>query len=131
MYKRTWDGARRGSGNYVDVIWADIPQQYLMKHVSTQEIQNSGGRFEQGDIKMGPITPAYNTGSAAGGWSDSVLHPSAVDNGTEFIYALVGEHTGNYRLVSALTLPTFSYFLVLRRDVTMPAIDQPANTTIT
>ena len=131
IYKRVWDNGRRGNGTPVDTVWADIPQQYLMKHVTVQEIQNSGGRYEQGDIKVGPITPAYNTGKQSGGWSELMLHPTATDNGVEFIFALVGEHTGNYRLQAAQTLQAFNSYLILRRDITCPAINLAANSTIT
>jgi hypothetical protein len=131
IIKRVWDGGRRGIGSYTDSVWADIPQIYGMKHVTVQEIENSGGRFEQGDIRVGPITPAYNTGQVAGGWSDTILHPSSTDNGTEYVFNLYGEHSGNYRLQGALTLKPFSYYVVIRRDESSPAINLPENSTLT
>lgn len=136
IVKRVWVGGRRGSyGGYQDTTWADLPQNYRMVHVSLQEINSSGGRYLQGDIKVGPITPNFDTtnvvdgtqddsiGSESGGWSTADICPTTDQDGVDFIYRLTGEHQGDYRLVGSYTLKPFSYFLVIRRTDIVPSPD--------
>lgn len=96
-----------------------IPQIYKIQQVSTKEIASSGGKYEQGDIKIGPITPAYTTSTGTGGFSAAQLNPNGAD-GTEIIYVIAGTHGGDYQLLEEQSWKRFSYFLVLRRRYETP-----------
>ena len=117
---RTWSGPSglRGEPPKVDVDLV-LLQNYRIGPVSTREILSSGGRYEDGDITVGPITPAWNTGTASGGYSVAQLNPDGSEQ-IEIIYVITGTHAGEYQLVQAKTWKRFSYFLVLRRRITTP-----------
>ena len=96
-----------------------LPQIYDLAQVKTFDVAGSGGRYEQGDIKIGPITPSFpaTPTTPAGGFTEAQLNPSSVD-GTEIIYVIVGQHAGEYQLVELRSLEPDSYFLVVRRRLT-------------
>jgi hypothetical protein len=132
ILQRTWNGGRRGAhGGFVDVVWADLPQIYRAKHLNAREVAESGGTYEMGDIKFGPITPQWDTGAGGtvGGWSLEALHPSAQVNGVDYIFRLEGEHPGDYKLVDMDNFKAFSSYLVLRRTLTAPSPSIPVDDT--
>src|SRR5579859_987393 len=72
----------------------ELPAVYKVRQVTTREIASSGGRYEAGDVKLGPITPAYTNGDGSqGGVSESQLKPDG-DEGSEVLYELTGAHAG-------------------------------------
>lgn len=98
----------------------ELPAVYKVRQVTTREIASSGGRFEAGDVKIGPITPAYmNADGSQGGVSEAQLKPDGED-GTEVFYELSGAHAGEYALVALVSTAPFSWWLVLTRRQTMP-----------
>ena len=117
---RVWTNGYRGplTDPRVDTDLV-IPQIYKIQQVSTEEIVSSGGKYEQGDIKIGPITPNYVTSTGTGGFTPLQLNPNGAD-GTEIIYVIAGTHGGNYQLVEEQSWKRFSYFLVLRRRYETP-----------
>lgn len=119
---RTWTGGttgRIGDGtpNDVDLI---IPQIYKIQQVSTREIAGSGGRYEVGDIKVGPITPAYSIGGKSGGFTVLQLNPTVTNDLTEIIYIIAGTHSGEYQLLEERSWRRYRYELVLRRRRSTP-----------
>ncbi|MGH7297623.1 MAG: hypothetical protein ACRELB_21980 [Polyangiaceae bacterium] len=99
----------------------DLPAVYKVRQVSTREIASSGGRFETGDVKVGPITPAYtNADGSPGGVSEAQLRPIPADSATEIVYELVGAHAGQYSLVALVTTAPFGWWVVLGRRETSP-----------
>lgn len=111
---RVWSGGRRGSGVSQDTDLV-LPQIYKVVLLTTKEIAGSGGRYEMGDVRIGPITPA----STSGGFTSEQLKPSGAQ-GTEIIYVLTGAVTGEYALVSLNTDKPFGYYLVIRKMRTTP-----------
>jgi hypothetical protein len=99
----------------------DLPAVYNVKQVSTRETASSGGRFEAGDVKVGPVTPSYtNADGSTGGVSEAQLKPAATDGATEILYELVGAHAGEYALLGLITTSPFGWWVVLGRRQTTP-----------
>ena len=111
---RTWSGGRLGMGTSSDAR-LELAQIYKVKVVSSKEIAGSGGRYQQEDIRVGPITPAYS----GGGYTPTQLAPTGA-NGVEILYQLTGPNAGIYSLVECCTDASFHYSLVLRRRRTTP-----------
>ena len=111
---RTWSGGRLGMGTSSDAR-LELAQIYKIKDVSSKEVAGSGGRYQQEDIRVGPITPAYS----GGGYTPAQLAPTGA-NGKEILYELTGPNSGLYSLVECCTDSAFHYSLVLRRRRTTP-----------
>lgn len=113
---RTWAGGRKGAegaSTDVDLLLTPRPK---VREVSQREIAGPAGRYQAGDVRVGPITPA----NAAGGYSEAQLAPTASASGTEILYVLAGGITGEYTRVDLQTDKALSYFLVLRRKRSTP-----------
>ncbi len=129
ILQRSWNGGRRfAQGGFIDTVWADLPQNYRSRHVNSREVSESGGTYELGDVKFGPITPQWDVGTGpTGGWSIQSLHPSADDNGIEYIFRLTGEHPGDYILLDLDNFKAFSTYLILRRTEVTPTPVEPVD----
>jgi len=62
---RTWAGGRRGLGPISDSDLT-LEKRYKIRELSLREVSGSGGAFEMGDVKVGPITPTDVSGDLAG-----------------------------------------------------------------
>lgn len=109
------DGRRSSQSAFIDSDLV-LPQQYKVQQVKTSEIASSGGKYEIGDVKVGPITPRGDTL----GFTELQLQPKPVDDGVEIQYILTGAHAGMYSRVELQSTKPFSYFLILRRNITQP-----------
>jgi hypothetical protein len=93
----------------------ELPAVYKARQVTTREIASSGGRYETGDVKVGPITPAYTAADGrTGGVSEAQLKPDG-GTGVEIIYELVGAHAGEYSLLGLVSTAPFGWWVVLGR----------------
>lgn len=118
---RTYIGGRRSSeGAFTD---SDIvlPQIYKIRPLKTEEIASSGGKYEIGDLIVGPITPKGDNL----GWDQSQLQPKPSVDGIDIIYVITdttpnATHSGEYSRVEFRSWRPFSVFLILRRRVTKP-----------
>jgi hypothetical protein len=145
---RSWDGGRRNSGSSVDGPVTEIPNWVPVRHVTQREIAGSGGRYEQGDVKVGPIRPAFgNQGygcrsagrrgrppgapvptvlGASGGFTPEQLNPTVTEDGIEVIYRLTPNHpnttgiAGDYQLLDFQRDQPFEFYLVVGRERTTP-----------
>jgi hypothetical protein len=98
----------------------ELPSVFKVRQMSTREIASSGGRYEAGDAKLGPITPAYTKADGSqGGVSEAQLKPDG-DEGTEIVYVLAGAHAGEYALIALVSTAPFAWWLVLGRRQTTP-----------
>lgn len=98
----------------------DLPATYAVRQLTTREIASSAGRYETGDVKVGPLTPAYTaTDGSTGGVSEAQLKPDG-DEANEIVYALVGAHAGEYSLLSVESTKPFTWWVTLRRRETTP-----------
>lgn len=111
VISRNYVGGRRSSqAAYVDSE-LDLPQIYKIRPLKTNEIADSGGKYEQGDIIVGPITPKGDTL----GWTEAELQPKPSQDGLDVIYRCTGAHNGDYSRVELRSHKPFSYYLILRR----------------
>jgi hypothetical protein len=106
---------------YVDST-LDLPPIYRVHQLrnTTQEIASGGGRYEAGEMVVGPITPAFTwPDGTRGGFRELDLKPLA-RTGTEIVYVLSGAHAGEYTLRELRSAKPFSYEVVLARRQTTP-----------
>lgn len=117
VVRRVWSGGEAGAGSIVDTVLTDLPQAIRVAPISERLIAGPAGRYEAGDIKIGPITPAWSVGASSGGYTPAQLDPAATlgTTGTEIVYVLTGTVAGEYRLIDLQTHKAVSYFLTLRR----------------
>ena len=123
---RTWTGGSVGAAapnpgtpRFVDAVVA-LPQTYAVRQLRTFEIATSGGRFEQGDMLVGPITPRFTSSNGAtGGVSEADLKPP-VKAGQQVFYQLSGAHAGDYVLRELRSTNPFGYEVVIARKATTP-----------
>lgn len=115
IIKRTWTGDQVRDGTSTDVSLA-LPPYVKVVELSNKEIANSGGKYLDGDVRVGPVTPSYLTDQGvAGGFTVADLQPDADTDSQEIIYLLTGACAGEYRLLSSLASRPFRYELTLRR----------------
>ena len=112
---RVWSGGFIGEGVAVDSDLV-LPKNYRVENLTSKEIASSGGRFEDGAVKVGPITPDFGTG----GYTPAMLRPEPTTDDTEVIYMLSGQISGNYALAQLQTHKPFSYFVILNRRRSTP-----------
>lgn len=103
----------------VDLV---LPQQYRIRQLATNEIVQSGGRYEMGDVIMEHITP---WDGISVGFTVAQLKPPAKSNSVQIIYIVTsddvaGGHTGEYELRELRSWRPFSFDLVLKRRETTP-----------
>ncbi len=97
-----------------------MPATYEVRQLTTREVASSAGRYEAGDVKVGPLTPRYVAADGStGGVSEAQLKPEG-DAGAEIVYQLVGGHAGEYALVGVETTAPFGWWVTLRRRETTP-----------
>lgn len=104
---RTWSGGSAGLGTPTDSD-LELPGYVKVRQLSAKEVAGSGGRYRDGDVEIGPITPPYTTETGSGGTSAAQLRP-AVPKGSEVLYVLTGELSGEFRLVELDTSNVLSY----------------------
>lgn len=116
---RSWTGGRIGAaGGYVDEDLVLLPRPRV-REINQREIAGSGGRYQAGDVRVGPITPAHPENPGVG-YTETQLAPDVTTNGVEILYVLEGGVTGEYRRVDLETDRAFSYTLILRRKRSTP-----------
>lgn len=117
---RTYIGGRRSSESAYTDSDLVLPKIYRFRPLKTEEISASGGKYEIGDILVGPITPKGDTL----GFTTDQLQPKPSTDGVDIIYLCTSDtgegHPGEYSRVEFRSHKPFSYFLVLRRRTTQP-----------
>lgn len=125
--KRTWSGARIGQGAKTDVVTeitcAGAPPK--VKQLSDEDIVSSGGRYNQGDVRVGPLTPLYATSSGNGGVDLSTFMPSPVSGvPSEVFFKVTGPgypaEGGFFKMLSNDGSFTTNYTFVLRQRAETP-----------
>ena len=100
------------------------PRRWPVRQLSQREIAGSGGKYNEGDIRVSDISPAY-VSHGGGGFTPLQLDPSIgfpkPCNDTEILYLLDGDQTGIFSLVSLDTSsdPT-AWSMVLRNTRLSP-----------
>lgn len=112
--KRTWSGDQVGDGASTDIDLV-LPPYVKVEELSNKEIADSGGKFLDGAVRVGPITPQYFSAGSSGGFTPSDLSPDAESDSVEIIYLLTGAITGEFRVASSYSSRPFRYELTLNR----------------
>lgn len=113
----TYAGGRRGAdgpSTASDLVLSPSPR---VRWVSGREIAASAGRYFVGDVKVGPITPAYPGG---GGYTEAQLAPVVTVGGVEIVYVLEGIFVGEFARVALNHETNHGWELVLRQRRTTP-----------
>jgi hypothetical protein len=126
IIQRTWSEGRRGGGVATDAEPAQLPNWIKVRHVTQREIAGSGGRYEEGDVLVGPIRPSFvDSQGNVGGFDEADLSPP-VSKGIENVYVLTQTYpdatgiAGEYGLVEMKRDRTFRFMLVLGRRRSTP-----------
>lgn len=124
---RTWTGGYVGKGDAIDGVPLALPDYTKVRHVSQREIAGSGGSFEDGDVVIGPITPAYpKPDGSIGGFTMEQIRPSADDPGVEIVYRFAQQDghatgiVGEYRLLEFRRDRVMRFELVVGRERSAP-----------
>lgn len=119
---RTWTGARAGIGTRVD---ADTPIRNFgfnpkVSEVSSRDVVASGGVYQQGDFRVGPITPEY----VGGGTALTTLDPATTGTAREVLFKIEGPGFPTagawFKRVEDSTIRNFTHSVVLRRTAVTP-----------
>ena len=128
-------GFRSVAGGYTLASSLALDPSIRVRHVSTREIADSGGRYSEDDVKVGPITPPYTDPSSgvSGGYSAAQIDPApsvaqnaTTHQGTDVVYVLKTENAsdvgiaGEYSLHEMHVDRQFKIVAVLRRRKTTP-----------
>jgi len=124
---RRWSGGRRRVGTPGETV-TKLPRWVVVREVTTREVASSGGRFEMGDLKVGPIRPYFTEESCdgsvrPGGFTARELDPRVQAEGTEVVYRITPTHSmgtgdgGNYKLVHLHDDDPLAFFLIVRRTI--------------
>lgn len=116
--ERTWP-RRIGEPNTVPHdIDTVLPIRYRVQQLSAREVSGSGGLYEMGDVKLGPITPPFIQGSG-GGFTREQLMPTGSTH-TEILYILSGDYEGEFKVSNLDTTDPLAWFVVLTRSRRTP-----------
>lgn len=113
----TWTGRRVGDGTATSadtVLTMDgAGTRMKLRQVTSREIVASGGKYEEGDFKIGPFTPAFPGGGRA---PDFVL-PAQSASPTEVRVRVTGPGMAGVwcSIIDTQTTKNFSYTFTLRR----------------
>jgi hypothetical protein len=122
---RRWSGAELHQGTSGEET-LHLPRWTIVEEISNHEVMQSGGRFEMGDLRVGPIRPKFE-GSACmpypGGFTVEELAPTAKDESTEIFYRVRQEHglgtgwSGYYSLRALIRDDPLEFYLIIRRQM--------------
>ena len=121
---RTWTGARPGligtSKTDVDTVLTNAGYNPKVTEVSTRDIVASGGVYQQGDYRIGPLTPSY----AGGGIALATVDPATTSTAREVLYKIEGQGLPSggawFKRVEASMLRNFTNSIVVRRTAVTP-----------
>lgn len=120
---RTWASGKKQvplpatpGTDYIDDPSFVLTPRPKVERISSSLVASSGGRYEQTDLIVGPITPAYD-GPPAGGYTPEQLDPAvaAGRKDVEKLWIITGPNEGTYRLIDLRRDRPFRYEAVIRR----------------
>lgn len=111
----TWSGARVNAGTVtkVDTVIAGASGRYKVRELTVKDVVASGGKYQEGQLRVGPITPPYAGGPFT---ADDLIPPKIAGQGREVYYGVTAE-TGPTQwcsLVGSDTLHDLHWFLTLK-----------------
>jgi hypothetical protein len=119
MVVTTWSGALPGDGTASPAVETPIvvagSRRPKVEQLTQRDIVASGGLYQEQDLRVGPLTPAFTSG----GLDVTAFDPAAVGPSTEVLFRLTGPGTpatgALYRKVGQSVEKNFHYSFVLRR----------------
>lgn len=132
---RVYQGGYRASTSSFAVTNSLTLAPYIhVRHITLKEVADSGGRYLQDDVMVGPIRPKWQgPAGETGGYLQSQLDPARfvaqdaqTHQGTDVVYILAQENPQTAGIFGEYTLKRFNqddplaYFLVLSRRKTTP-----------
>jgi hypothetical protein len=123
---RTWAGGAVDAPVTSGPAYTDaslvLPQKYVIRPVGMKEIDESGGRYKEGDVVVLSIVP-NDPANGSIGYTPDQLAPVIVQ-GQEVIYRITGNgpSNGEYALRELRQPDVYSYDLVLSRRLTTPEL---------
>jgi hypothetical protein len=115
---RDWSGAAVGRGveTVTDTVIAGPGgNRYKIREVTSKDILASGGKYQAGQYKVGPITPPY----AGGPYTAAQLIPPQVAGTPREVYYAVTDATGVTQWCSMAgsdTMHALHWFLILKPE---------------
>lgn len=118
IVQKTWSGGRRGNGRSTEIVVLALPNYTKVRQVTSREIASSGGRYEEGDLVIGPITPAYPSlpHGYTEGYTETQLVPRVAGQGQEIIYRMA-QQSGATGIVGDMYLVEFKRDRVMRFEL--------------
>ena len=107
--KRVWSGARPGLGTKTDTDTVLTVQgadgklyPVRVSRLNRRDAIASGNKFVAGDLKVGPMTPAYAAalGLSSAGFDDGTFDPAVTASPTELIWMLTTNDGGTHGVSS-------------------------------
>jgi hypothetical protein len=116
--ERTWPRRIREPNTVPHDVDTVLPIRYRVRQLSSREISGSGGLYEDGAVKLGPVTPPFTQGSG-GGFTREQLMPNGSSH-TEIFYILSGDYEGEFKIANLDTTDPLSWYVVLNRSRVTP-----------
>lgn len=114
--KATWSGDQVGDGTATFGPALALPTYVKVREITSKEVAASGGKFEEEDLMVGPITPSFGSG----GLKLSDIIPDALSDKEAIEYTVAGAVNGIYRLFGSTEAKPFRCMLTLRRTRKTP-----------
>ncbi len=91
IVSRTWDAVLPGEGSPTVTTYRVLNDGYNPKveEVSSRDVMASGGLYQAGDFRIGPITPFYVTGGTEPSDLDPVVPPSAFNDTSREVFVVL------------------------------------------
>lgn len=89
---RAWSGSSLGEGTATDTdtaVTVGSGANPKVRRVAYKETVAAGGRYQDGDFRVGPLTPDY----VGGGVAFTTMAPAVGSSPTEVYYRLIGPDT--------------------------------------
>lgn len=128
LRQTTWTGARVGMGTKSAIeteltVFGGAPPE--VSQLKTQEVLSSGGKYKDGDFKIGPFAPFWTDSQGnSGGYNAADLDPPNDGAPTEIAYRIVDTRGGldDYAsLIESHLDSSFGYTLIVRLQHTRGA----------
>lgn len=121
-----WDGATAGKGNKTVTdtnLTIQDTHRIKVRRLTSQDILASGGKFSDGDFRIGPITPTFtDINGQSGGHDVSYFDPAkATGVHRSFYFRLTGpgmESGKWFKKIDQQVDTNFSYYFTVRADPT-------------
>lgn len=128
IIQRVWAGGEIDSpADFYNDTSLVLPNFTAVRHQTEREIAGSGGRYEDDNVIVGPVTPQYtNLDGTTGGFTEAQLDPTLVfepgTTGVQVIYRLTLQSgatgiSGDYRLTQLHKDKSLRFLLYLARTL--------------